>query len=369
MRWNEPAPGERDAQERSWHVVRAAWAERGRDGAARSRTLRPWPIVAFAAAIAVLAAVLSPPGRAVLGSLRDAVRADRDELTSLPSGGRLLVQGPGGAWVVHSDGSKRYLARYLDAAWSPHGIYVAAARGNELVAMEPDGDVHWKLARPQPVGGPQWSWEGYRIAYLSGHALRVVNGDGTGDHEVTPNTVGAGIPAMAWRPGTHQLAYRNARNVLVLLDADRSRILWRHATRGVEQLAWSDDGRRLLLVSDPSRVLDARGRTIATLPALRAPAAFEPRSHALAAVVRGGIAVYDGARYERRRTVFTATGGFNGLAWSPDARWLLVDWASADEWVFIRSAAVRRIRTIPNISGIFGAGPEAGVTLAGWCCP
>jgi hypothetical protein len=186
---------------------------------------------------------------------------------------------------------------------------------------------------------------------------------------VTPNAVGSGLPALAWRPGTHQLAYRNAHDVIVLLDVDRSRILWRRATRGVEGLAWSDDGTRLVVVSNPSRVLDAHGRTIATLPALRTPIAFEPRSHALAAAVRGAVVVYSGSRYERRRTVFTAAGAFNGVAWSPDARWLLVDWKSADEWVFIRSTAVRRVRTVPNISGIFDAGPEAGTTLAGWCCP
>ena len=66
MRWNEPVPGEREAQERSWEIVRAAWAARDRH--ARPRTLHVWPAVAFAAALAIVAAVVSPPGRAVLGS-------------------------------------------------------------------------------------------------------------------------------------------------------------------------------------------------------------------------------------------------------------------------------------------------------------
>jgi hypothetical protein len=59
---------------------------------------------------------------------------------------------------------------------------------------------------------------------------------------------------------------------------------------------------------------------------------------------------------------------FGGLAWSPDGRWLLVDWRSADQWVFIRSAAVRRI-DVRNIGNTFDSGPEHYATLAGWCCP
>jgi hypothetical protein len=367
MNWNEPAPGEREAQERAWPVVQSAWS--AREPAERRRTVRVWPTIALAAVAVVAAAVVTSPGRAVLGSLRDAVREQPDKLTSLPSGGRLLVQGPAGAWVVHSDGSKRYLRNYLNASWSPGGLYIAAARGNELVAMEPNGNVHWTLARPAPVGGPRWSWEGYRIAYLSGHALRIVNGDSTGDHEVTPNAVGPGLSAFDWRPRTHQLAYKNAHDVLVLLDADRSRILWRRPTRGIEQLIWSDDGRRLLVVSNPSFIVDARGRTVATLRGVTPPFAFEPHTHHLAATTRGAVVVLGGVRYDRRLVVFHAAGAFDGIEWSPDARWLLVDWSSADEWVFIRSASVRRIRAIPNISAIFGAGPEAGVSLAGWCCP
>lgn len=367
MRWNEPAPGEQEAQERVWHVVHSAWIARERLG--RRRTVRVWPAIAFAALVVIAAAVVTSPGRAVLGSLRDAVRGQRDELTSLPSRGRLLVQGPAGAWVVNRDGSKRYLRSYLDAAWSPGGLYIAAARGNELVAMEPNGNVHWTLARAQPVGAPRWSWEGYRIAYLSGHGLRIVNGDGTDDHEVTPNAVGSGLPEYAWRPHTHQLAYQNAHGVLVLLDADRSRILWRRPTRGIEELTWSDDGRQLFVGTNPSLVVDARGRTVTTLHDVHSPIAFQPRSHRLAAATRGAIVVVGGRDYDRRLTVFKAAGAFDGLAWSPDGRWLLVDWATADEWVFIRSTPVRRIRAIPSVSRIFGAGPEAGVSLAGWCCP
>ena len=78
--------------------------------------------------------------------------------------------------------------------------------------------------------------------------------------------------------------------------------------------------------------------------------------------------IYSGSRYRRHRVVFSGAGTFAGLAWSPDQRWLLVDWRSADQWIFIRSAAVRRI-AVRNIGNTFDSGPEHYATLAGWCCP
>lgn len=367
-RWGQPAPGEREAGERSWDVVRAAYEQRSR--VPRKRDWRPAIVVAVAAAL--LAAAFSPPGDAVLGSLRDAVRG-QDHLLSLPARGSILVDTQGGAWVVKQDGSKRFLGGYSDAAWSPHGLYLAAARENELVALEPNGKVHWKLARPRPVAAPRWSYEGYRIAYGAGRELRVVNGDGTGDHLVTPNAGGSQLSAWAWRPGTHELAYNDARNRLVLFDVDRRRVLWRRPAAGLEQLMWSEDGRRLLVADGRPRVLDGTGHTVAAFPRTNLlPAAFVPRSHSLALVnLAGGlstVSVYSGPRYDHRRIVFSGAGSFGGLAWSPDARWLLIDWRDADQWVFVRSASVRRI-AVRNIGNTFDSGPEHYATIAGWCCP
>lgn len=368
MRWSEPAPGEREAGERSWEIVRSAFEERVPSPRPRDRR----PLVAFAIAAAVVAASFTPPGLAVWGSIKDKVRGE-DHLLSLPTRGRVLVNSQAGAWVVQRDGSKRLLSGYNDAAWSPHGLYIAAARGNQLVALEPNGRVHWKLARAHPIGGPQWSYEGYRIAYLSGRTLRIVNGDGTGDRLLNPNAVGTGLPALAWRPGTHQLAYKNARNELLLQDVDANRVVWRRRTSGIEKLIWSDDGQRLLVAAGPPTILDAAGRTVATLPRRSLlPAAFAPRSRSLALVTTANgqsmVSIYSGARYERRRVVFSGANGFGGLAWSPDGRWLLIDWRTADQWIFIRSAAVRRI-AVREIGNTFDSGPEHYAALAGWCCP
>jgi len=369
MSWQESAPGEREAGERSWEVVREAFDQRV--PSPRQRNRRPL-VAAIAIAVGILAASFSPPGLAVWSSIRDAVGTE-DHLLSLPTRGRVLVNSQAGAWVVQRNGSKRLLGGYIDAAWSPHGLYLAAAHGNDLVALEPNGRVHWKLPRTSPIGGPQWSYEGYRIAYLSGPALRVVNGDGTGDHLLAANAVRSGLPAFSWRPGTHQLAYKNARNELVLRDADRGRVLWRRRTSGIARLLWSDDGQRLLVAAGPPRVLDAGGRTVATLPARSLlPAAFAPGSHSLALVTTANgqstVSIYSGPRYAHRRVVFAGANGFGGLAWSPDGRWLLIDWRTADQWVFIRFPAVRRI-DVQNIGNTFDSGPEHYATLGGWCCP
>jgi hypothetical protein len=322
--WHDAAPGESDSADRAWQVVRRAYGERV--PAPRRRDRRP--LIAAFAAVIVLAAALSPPGLAVWGSLRDAV-SNEDHLVALPSAGRVLVNVRDGVWVVSADGSKRFLGDYRDAAWSPHGLYLAAARGNQLVALEPGGKVHWKLARRGPIRDPQWSYEGYRIAYFAGGALRVVNGDGTGDRLLT-RAARAGV--LAWQPGTHALAYVNRSGNIVIRDVDRTtdvRILRRRPTPHV--LQWT-----------------SRSRLVAGVPS--------PDGSRVAVVTGDGVTV-------NGRRVFTGTG-IGGVAWSPDGRWLLVNWRGADEWLFLRTPT-KRVVAVSNIRGTFGD----AVTVAGWCCP
>ncbi|MDQ3856878.1 MAG: hypothetical protein M3327_00270, partial [Actinomycetota bacterium] len=120
---------ELDAEHRAWEVVRRAYAERE---AVPRRRSPGRPLVALAAALVVVAAALTPPGRAVTSWVRDAIGPDRvagrknarSALASLPSRGRLLVVARGGVWVAGQDGSKRRLGAYDDASWSPRGLYV-----------------------------------------------------------------------------------------------------------------------------------------------------------------------------------------------------------------------------------------------------
>jgi hypothetical protein len=235
-------PGEHEARERAWAVVAAAFAER--DPAPPTRSWKP--AVAAIVAVAALAALLSPPGRAVLDEIREVVgveNADR-ALFSLPADGRLLVTSDAGAWVVERDGSKRLLGQYTEASWSPFGRFVVAARADELAALTPEGDVRWTLARPD-VRFPRWGGTrtDTRIAYLSGGRLRVVGGDGKGDRLLD---AGAALRPPVWLEGrAHRLGYLRRDGSVRIVDADTGAVLDRSAPRSLvqPQATVSPDGR------------------------------------------------------------------------------------------------------------------------------
>lgn len=337
------------AEERTWEVVRRAYLERTPK---RPRARRPLLLAGIAAGLtaAVAAAVLSPPGHAVFERVRRAVGVEHaaPALAALPGGGRLLVVSPerGNVWLVDGDGAKRDLGSYADAEWSPHGLYVVATRPDELVALDPQGHVHWTLAR-HDVSWPRWegTYTDTRIAYDSASGLRVVAGDGTDDHLL--DAYGGGIPP-AWDPARlHTLAYYSG-GAVVLRNADSGRVLWR---RDVDvapyDLEWSSDGRLLAVVS-PRRVvlLDGDGHPRGTIEphgAQYLSAAFAPRSHRLALAVRlasRSEVLVDG------RLVFAGPGVFGGIAWSPTGSWLLVDWPTANQWVFLHGSRAHAVANI-----------------------
>jgi WD40-like Beta Propeller Repeat len=363
-----PIPEQEEARRRSNALVRAAFAER-EPTPRRRHYLKP--ALALVAVAAVAAAAASPPGRAVLGSLRKTVAGEKraaPELFSLPSGGRLLVNSPDGPWIVQANGSRRRLAGYREAAWSPHGLYVVAERPAEVVAVSPKGDVHWTLPRPR-VRFARWggSRVDTRVAYLSGRRLHMVAGDGTGDVDLCGEPPSAPV-APAWRPGIpHVLAFATAGRRVYVLDADRCALAWRSAPfADPRALRWSDDGRRLLLVTrDELVAFGARARPLA-VRRLRGvtDAAFRPGSHELA-LVRGGevlglSADRLGAQPQR---LFRVTGRIGQIAWSPNGRWLLVTWPDADQFLFVHG---RRIRAVSGIARQFGGG--AFPSIGGWCC-
>jgi hypothetical protein len=374
--WDDAAPGEREAGDRSWDILRDAYEER-----IRVPRKRDWRPIAIAVALAVVVAgAVTPPGHAVFGSLRDAVRGEPNAapaLFSLPTPhSRLLVNSAQGAWVVQSDGSKRLLDGYRDASWSPHGLYLIALNGTELRALEPNGDVHWSVGRAG-VASPSWSNEGTgdeRVAYLAHSTLRVIGGDGRGDRALAR---GVARVAPAWRPRTHVLAYVGRTGKIVVRSADTGAIQWSSAAQQHPNgLAWSGDGQYLLARGLSSlTVFSYTGRQRLTpLGPGAAPvvdAAFLPLSHALAFVQRAAgrstVWFYPQIQADATaaRRVFSGAGDFGRIVWSPDARWLMVSWRSADQWLFIRSAAVRKVIPVSGIQEAFG--PDA--VPAGWCCP
>jgi hypothetical protein len=367
--------GEDAACARAWNVVRMAFAER--EPVERpSHWLR---VAAVSVAIsALLAAALSPPGRAVLDEIREVVGVERAQpaLFSLPTPGRLLVSSDAGVWVVQRDGSKRLLGPYREASWSPLGRFVVAARENELAALEPDGDVRWTLARPG-VKSPRWTGTetDTRIAYIDRTGLRVVAGDGTDDRLLIPRFRGL----LAWRPGgDFVLAHASARETRVV-DVASGRTLWRVANLPAvapTQLEWSTDGRALLVVS-PRRLVvrgpdgGVRYELGPGADWIRA-AALAPGADSLAFAqdggVRGTVWVVPRIRADASvaRRLFSGASRFADVSWAPlDGRWVLVTWPTADQWVFVRSDGTG-IRAVSNVSEQFRS--RAFPRIEGWCC-
>ena len=353
------------AEERALAVVQAAFDEREPGGRpARGRFLVV-PIVAAAAVAAVAAAVLSPPGRAVVDAVRRSIGIEHAQpaLFRLPATGRVLVSGAGGTWVVASDGSKRRLGPYTEASWSPHGRFVVAVRGgDELVALEPDGAVHWTLARPQ-LRFPRWtgSRTDTRIAYLSGSSLHVVAGDGTGDEQFATRVAAV---APAWRPGgLRQLAYVTRSGRVAIVDVERHRIVWRSRPFAQPKaLLWLADGKRLVLATATRLVLLDRGYRGAAMlgEPLDRVGALSLSSRRLLGIVRGRSLLV--VRGPEPTPLFVGPAQLAGLAWSPDGDWALTSLPAADQWVFVQVAGRHRVLAVSHIRRQFGG----AVQLDGW---
>lgn len=344
-------------EERSWEIVRRAYEERTpQPRHARSRVLIPALVVL---AVAIAAAVLSPPGRAVFERVREAVGVEHADsaLFSLPAPGRLLVVSTdgGGVWLVRDNGFKRRLGAFADAQWSPHGLYVVATTRNHLLALDDDAHVRWTLARAR-AALPRWAGTltDTRIAYLAQSGLRVVGGDGRGDRLLDPTATQQVAPA--WVPGrAFDLAYVSGSGTIVRRDALSGAVRWRRQGDLLPlSLEWSDDG-QLLAVTSANRVvvLDADGRVVRTIGSLGATlvtSAFRPRSHQLAVSVRLGsrseLKLVDIDHPGHARLRFAGPGTFGDVVWSPDGTTLLVDWPTANQWVFLRGSKVHAVGNI-----------------------
>jgi dipeptidyl aminopeptidase/acylaminoacyl peptidase len=348
-------PGEAEAEERSWELVRAAYAERTPSRpAARWRGL----VLAVAGGAAALAIVLSPAGAKVgdlVEDMGDAVGIGKEDarpaLRSLPAAGELLVESEHGPWIVREDGSKRLLGDYDEASWSPRGLFVAVTDGRELLAVEPDGDPRWTIDAPAPVHDPRWGGIGFdtRIAYRSGGDLWVVDGDGSDERLLARNV--APQPPVWLTPGDTKIA-TSGRQVLGYLERDGD-------ARAI------DVDTRTQLPMPPGFRLPPSGHGIneALSPdgSRRALVSWDQRRSRLVLVDSG-----------RPRVLFSGPGRFTGPTWSPDGRWLLIGWREADQWLFIDPEGRRRPVAIDRISEQFDPGGNGGTAfprVSGWILP
>jgi hypothetical protein len=74
---------------------------------------------------------------------------------------------------------------------------------------------------------------------------------------------------------------------------------------------------------------------------------------------------------EPPRRLFSALGRLGEVVYSPDGRWLLLAWRSADQWLFLNPAHPRRVVAVSDVAAQFDPGttsPAAFPKVAGWCC-
>jgi dipeptidyl aminopeptidase/acylaminoacyl peptidase len=392
-----PVPDAGGAEQRGRAVVTAAFAERAAAGE-RAHDRRPsLPRLALALAIATLlaAVLLSPAGAAVRDWVDDVLSAGvRDAapaLTEIPSGGRLLVQSGEGPWVVEADGARRLLGRYDEATWSPRGLYVAAASGRTLSALEPDGDPRWSLSPGGAVADPRWSPSRYRIAYRAGDSLRVTGADGTGDRALDRRV--EPLPPSWSSRGLPLLAYVSSGGELRIAETESGSIARAAAPAlpGVANLEWSPDDSALLETGGGAlrirevgldkliariRIGSPRELSLPKSAAIR-DAAFAPDGNRLAVLLRFGpgaprsAIVLADPQGGPPHTLFATPGRLAELAWSPDGSRLLIAWPEADQWLFVPADGRSRVRAIGDIAAQFAPGHEAAATfprVAGWCC-
>jgi hypothetical protein len=372
------------ARERSWRVVRAAYGEH-----VPRRRRRPWAALAVTTGMLAVGAVAATAagapdtdvGRWVRGVLGVSAEPARPALDRVPGGGRLLVSAGDSVWVVSSDGSKRRLGRYAGASWSPQGLFAVAWKAGRLTAVDPRGGVRWSLDRRERIAAARWgAVDGFRVAYLSGSTLRIVNGDGTGDRRYASADPAA---APAWRPdNTHVLAYVNRRGAVEVAAVDSRQRLWRSAAlRDPAALLWAPGGGRLLAVTARRLVLfDGSGRVVASRPLppgfVAEQAAWAPRGGRIAllrrnlAAGRSEVVLLDVSQDLRERVLLAGPGRFAAVAWSPSGRRLLLSWPDVDQWLFLDPRSRGRSIAVAGIAGQFAPGSDQPrfPHLTEWCC-
>ena len=263
----------------------------------------------------------------------------------------------GALYVVERSGKRERLGTWADATWSPKGLFIGVTEGKTLAAIEPDGDVRWKLTRPDAVSVPRWAPDGTHIAYRSGATLRIVYGNGL--HDVLAGRRMAAV-APAWRPtDRHTVAWAATDGTVTVEDADTAKVLESFNTGPVRRLSWSADGRTLLIAGERTYTLAGDTRRRTRLPPVGSSAR---RSHR--AATRLALAVFDGKQTVvsiNGQVALSGPGALRDLEWSPDGRRLLAGWPGADHWLVVRAtdSAVAAVRHH------FGTGGN----IRGWVSP
>jgi sugar lactone lactonase YvrE len=143
------------------------------------------------------------------------------------AGGRRLVVGDTAAWLVPVDGGPAQTLMGVvpnAVAWSPDGSRIALRTPLELLVVTPRGEVIFRQPRPQDDSpAVLWAPDGGRLAEAYGGRVHLTSPDGTASSTIDVDVAGLFPDATP--------------------DAD--------FTPTIGLLAWSPDGRKLLLTASP----------------------------------------------------------------------------------------------------------------------
>ena len=93
---------------------------------------------------------------------------------------------------------------------------------------------------------------------------------------------------------------------------------------------------------------------------------FSPDGRRIAVLRRSDVLLLDARRPTLPPRRVFAGSELSGVHWSPNGRWLLVGWETANQWVFVRVAGARRLGAVSNVSNQFRSSRFPRVE--GWCC-
>lgn len=246
-------------------------------------------------------------------------------------------------------------------AWSPDGRLIAS---EPIAPCKPSQKALWECYRqPGRVFVQRADGSGRRRVVTGGH----FNGwTPDGGLLVTDLNFHAPYEVLDVRSGERTLPLSAAR---VAALAGRRRV-------HLDAPRWSADGRYLAAIVTGNwpagahvsmgiviAAADGRPLRLVTSPYVIPMFAWSPRGHRLAWTTSGfpdphELFVLDEPAADPVRRFVTRARHFDWFTWSPDARWILVDDASADAWRLLRSSGQGHVRTLPRLGG-----------LPLWCCP
>ena len=254
-------PDEIGAERRAWAVVRAAFDERE---PARGAPQVIRPLLVLAGALALIAAVVNPP---VLNAIRDAVGRTTEKkvvtykqaLFSLPgSAAALLVNTARGPWIIRpaaragcSAATATRRGRHGDSSSPPWGDMSSSpcSRTERCAGRSPA-----PAASPPRAGRPRTkARRGSRTCAAT--TLRIVAGDSTRGHPAGRQRLRRRRPRGS--PGRASSSPTSRRpDGSACTTSATQKTLW-HSLRlpKVTELAWSDDGTRLLTLTRRSLIV------------------------------------------------------------------------------------------------------------------